>query len=626
MLPKSIKVNVAFWWIASVYLGWINWVLLDCLEGLAVDHKATIWLLAGLSSAAIISPIVFADGVFNGEGSRCSMVWALGLGVFAFTLYADVCLFHLLGIHIPGALELIFGNGLRHSIVTLEATGIEFKNLRTTLYSAVAIVGGVCVARMVVQRWVPLSFTVRRKVFAGAALLLSILVIGSEWLSPKTHASTRVWEEIHRVMPLTFAHRRRPNGEEVHLERLRAMLDASKMEQSVGLVDRPDVFVFVMESTRGDFVNADITPNLMSLKNDCIPPAGSLSNGNATHLAWFSLLTARQPFYLTEMRSRTNFWGTGPLRSLKANGYSVRVLAATDFSYYGMDEMVLGSGLGLANVFADCRFNEIGSLPRERRDGAIIERLRAQMTEGKEPKAFFVFLDGTHHDYYWPYDYVAPFRPFSASWDYTNFRLDRKELLGIINRYKNALSYDDSLIGGVLNALRASGRYDQSIILVVGDHGEEFLEHGKMVHANDLCREQTQIPFLLKPQKTATQIASLRRIPRLASHVDALPTILDLIGIPQEHSWDGESLLRKTSDWVITAGDNGARDPRTFCVSRSDVKLWFEMGDGAGVMSLQRSAYLTKVTDYWDRPVAMNLSQALNLYFDDVKKIVFSGD
>jgi arylsulfatase A-like enzyme len=93
-----------------------------------------------------------------------------------------------------------------------------------------------------------------------------------------------------------------------------------------------------------------------------------------------------------------------------------------------------------------------------------------------------------------------------------------------------------------IGKLKSSGRYDDALIILTGDHGEEFQEHGNWFHCSALSPQQTRVPLLIKWPKAMGRGPALR----CASHLDVAPTLLDLLGCPRE-GWKnlpGRSLLR----------------------------------------------------------------------------------
>src|SRR5689334_9830021 len=83
------------------------------------------------------------------------------------------------------------------------------------------------------------------------------------------------------------------------------------------------------------------------------------------------------------------------------------------------------------------------------------------------------------------------------------------------NRYKNALHYVDGVAGGMLDALEKSGALENTIVLITGDHGEEFAENGHWGHTSNFAPEQVAVPLLLRGPGIARGIET-----RPTSHVD----------------------------------------------------------------------------------------------------------
>ncbi len=106
------------------------------------------------------------------------------------------------------------------------------------------------------------------------------------------------------------------------------------------------------------------------------------------------------------------------------------------------------------------------------------------------------------------------------------------------NQYRNALAYIDDQVGMLRDSLIADGRWDSTIVVVTGDHGQAFFEHGVAAHANGLWQEQLHVPLLIKSPSLAAGNDT-----RAASHVDISPTIAALLGLPTQPAWQGTPLL-----------------------------------------------------------------------------------
>jgi hypothetical protein len=110
-----------------------------------------------------------------------------------------------------------------------------------------------------------------------------------------------------------------------------------------------------------------------------------------------------------------------------------------------------------------------------------------------------------------------------------------------INRYRNALHDADTALGRLLTGLRRRGLERNTLLVVVGDHGEAFGQHpGNYGHTLFIYEENVRVPFLIAAPGHIRQAV---RIKRVASLVDTAPTILDLLGWPVPHGYQGRSLL-----------------------------------------------------------------------------------
>lgn len=132
------------------------------------------------------------------------------------------------------------------------------------------------------------------------------------------------------------------------------------------------------------------------------------------------------------------------------------------------------------------------------------------------------------HYAYEPHPEVPSFAPSSAP----SSGGDRVAL------YDGELRFTDLHIGRLLDELRAQKLYDRTIIVVTGDHGEGFGEHGIELHGYHLYAAQTQVPLILRvpglpPRRAATP----------AGHADILPTLVNLAGGAASPDMMGRSLV-----------------------------------------------------------------------------------
>ena len=94
------------------------------------------------------------------------------------------------------------------------------------------------------------------------------------------------------------------------------------------------------------------------------------------------------------------------------------------------------------------------------------------------------------------------------------------------NRHNNAVFYVDRLIGEVLAAIRKAGLDDETIVIVTGDHGEEFNDSGLNYwgHNSNFSRYQTQVPLVVHwPGRPPREHRGM------TSHLDVVPTLMSRV-------------------------------------------------------------------------------------------------
>jgi membrane-anchored protein YejM (alkaline phosphatase superfamily) len=138
----------------------------------------------------------------------------------------------------------------------------------------------------------------------------------------------------------------------------------------------------------------------------------------------------------------------------------------------------------------------------------------------KKPFFMFMFYDAAH-SYSLSPNFKKPFQPIGAV-DHADEN-NNTNPTPIFNVYKNALYYDDHLIGKVLAKIKAMHLYRNTIVIVTSDHGEEFNDnhHDYWGHTSNFTQYQTHIPLMIyvpgqKPQQ----------IHYKTNHYDVMPTLL----------------------------------------------------------------------------------------------------
>lgn len=156
-------------------------------------------------------------------------------------------------------------------------------------------------------------------------------------------------------------------------------------------------------------------------------------------------------------------------------------------------------------------------------DGCTADAVLDWIENSGEQPFFGIFWTGNTH---WPYFSDNP--PPPDRWSQNHHR----------NRYVGALRSSDAAIGSILDRLAKDGRLSDTLVVVLGDHGEAFGEHGFLVHSNSIFEEEVHIPLLMINDNIDGE-----SFETLGGIIDIGPTIFDILGRQPPAGWQGRSLF-----------------------------------------------------------------------------------
>ncbi|MBN1426139.1 sulfatase [Candidatus Fermentibacteria bacterium] len=119
-------------------------------------------------------------------------------------------------------------------------------------------------------------------------------------------------------------------------------------------------------------------------------------------------------------------------------------------------------------------------------------------------------------------------------------RLSPEDKMQLEILYDREIRYTDDQMGRLVEALRETGIWDQTLFIVGSDHGEEFWEHDGIMHGHTLYEDQLRVPLIMRMPGRVPEGLVIRQPVRL---LDLMPTILDLYGVPGSPEMQGMSLL-----------------------------------------------------------------------------------
>jgi len=170
------------------------------------------------------------------------------------------------------------------------------------------------------------------------------------------------------------------------------------------------------------------------------------------------------------------------------------------------------------------------------RCGEVVTNYYSDFIDKNRDKKFFLFLHYMDpHDPYFEHPYNG--KGFARA---SMANPDPKFVEPFSDFYKQEVEYLDGWIGQVIQTLKTNNLYDNSIVIITSDHGEEFYEHGGWWHGTTLHEEQARVPLVYKnPNGIGAELS----IDELSSNVDLAPTILSTVDIDIPVAMKGRDLF-----------------------------------------------------------------------------------
>ncbi len=380
----------------------------------------------------------------------------------------------------------------------------------------------------------------------------------------------------------------------------------------------PNVIFISLDTVRADHLGCyqykyPTSPNLDRLASEAILYENAICVQPTTNPSHASMFTGLYP---AEHGVVSNFV---PLRAavptlaqlLAAHGYeSVAVIGG-----FPLDRRISGLGRGFRyyddyinpwSYFRHTLLYRFAAALEERLYGTLrpapavtASALRVLSQKRSRPLFLFAHYFDPHH----PYFYHGAAERFYAGGEPVDFEKQQLELKRRWNRYKEGtprppfaaamealyddeILYTDKALGELLNALRNSGSYGRTFIVVTSDHGESFGEHGYKYHGQTVYDPEIKVCLLIKPvvdaagSRVPAQVETLALTRTIlgaagASLTGYRGTPVDLLRVGEERKAGPSSGFSQTND--KTTLPNGAEVSARYCVRSADAKLIFDV-------------------------------------------------
>lgn len=289
------------------------------------------------------------------------------------------------------------------------------------------------------------------------------------------------------------------------------------------------------ESLRWDMLNETVMPNSWQFSAQAGRFTHNYSGGNGTRMGVFSMF----------MGIPGNYWftfldanrGAAIIDVLQQQQYQMRLFTSAKFSYPEFNKTIF------ARVPTEQLRDQNPFKSGWQNDRANVSQLLDFIDQRDRNKPFFTFMffESPHARYYFPPESVIA-RPYRDDINYATIDKQQfKEEIGPIkNRYINAVHHLDQQFGRIFDYLKQHQLLDNTIVVINGDHGEEFMEHGFWGHNSTFVDQQIRTPLIIYVPGMKPQISD-----GITSHMDIIPTLMPLLGVrnPSSDYATGYNLL-----------------------------------------------------------------------------------
>jgi len=444
---------------------------------------------------------------------------------FQFLLVLDAILYHLFKFHINSmVLNLVFTKGGLQAIdegwgMKLTAVGI-FLTVFLTEWLLI---------KFSLSSKTERKFRVNYKFLTAAALFFVVVDKAAYAWSDLKQIPFISRNSVHLFLyqPFTMRHfaekylKIKPRTEmKVKIDKKRSLLNYPLKKISVSPNGNlPNILIILIDSFRYDMMNPEVAVNIYEFSKKSQVFLNHYSGGNCSRFGVFSL------FY----GIYGNYWfpvlkeGRSPviMDVLASLGYEFKIFAAARLTYPEFDRTCF------VNVPRKDIYDEPPTDIKHEKDEKtalkLIEYLKGR--KGEKPFFGFIFFDGPHGSY----DYPPEFEKFKPAHFISYLAQTKEEIVPVFNKYKNAVYYNDYLVGKILDALKNEA--NNTLVFISGDHGEAFFEKGYRGHNHGYCEEEVRVPLIVYvPWKRH------RVYRKFTNHMDIVPTLLGVLNVKNEPS------------------------------------------------------------------------------------------
>ena len=508
------------------------------------------YLLPALTASAIIVYLICRG---NGRPWKTRLAYAVAYVLTTLTtvlIYADYQLYILYEYHIDAFVwNLLTTQG------GIASLGVNLSTQLTYTMSVLLIVLFNILA-LALSHWLVKAkpdLTPTRKQFLAATSLMMILLINGEVVYAYNHfirndsipqAASVIPFHLHTTSKSTFYKLGFEKPEENAVKIAYGKVHYPLHPVHLTRPDKPlNIVWLVAESLRWDMLDPQIMPNLSAFSGKALKFNNHYSGGNRTRMGMFSMFYGLDaPYWYSFQEQRV---GPVLIDVLEQQDYQFDIRTSQSFSYPELKDTIF------VNAPPENMHELASGYPSWKRDELNISAMIQTLDQRASDKPFFnfMFFEATHAPYeFSSLDEIA--KPYLKDMNYA--RLSSVQHADEIkNRYINAAHSVDRQIGRLVDYLEKNELLENTIVLVTGDHGEEFMEKGHWGHGHNakFPEEQIRVPMVLHLPGVLP-----RQVNETTSHLDIVGTLMPLLGttsLLSDYSLGGDMLNGRPSRFVV---------------------------------------------------------------------------
>lgn len=318
---------------------------------------------------------------------------------------------------------------------------------------------------------------------------------------------------------------------------------------------RPNIILISVDTLRADHLGCygydrNTTLNIDRLARDSVLFTNAIAQSSWTLPSHMSLFTGLYPsghgVIFDDRRLSERHITLAEI--LKKNGY--RTVAFTDggyvsqkFGYRGFDQFESnkhGSGQdGIESIYRKA-VDWLRKNPSNQDSGPFFLFLHTYQPHAPydPPPAYDIYSDKSYRGIV-----VVP-ENGNDYYESIKSGMSREDYLYVIDKYDGDIRYTDHFLGKLFDELENLELYDESMIIITSDHGENFLDHPdsgiSYVGHNELYDEIVKVPLIIKTSKFPEN----KVIGSQVESIDIMPTVLELLNIAIPGEVEGEGLVK----------------------------------------------------------------------------------